>query len=243
MGARNYELVTARAGDELVGFVFGYSLRQDRDWFAGLQPAPEEGFTDERGGERTVVLAEIEVRKAWQGRGIGRGLHDSFLRGRREERATLSADPAATATHALYEGWGWQRVGTVPGRPGAYYREVGAARPDQPPEGSGQVDRRAAVARARRHPGSPGASVSGASTPQTARTCTRRSFVVGQPGGRSSWAASGWPGRSTQSRLSSPDPRTRSSAPARSCCGTSNRLRPTDEMWCPSARVCGRVLG
>ncbi|WP_432906094.1 GNAT family N-acetyltransferase [Micromonospora matsumotoense] len=109
LGARNYELVTAPAGDELVGFVFGYSLRQDRDWFAGLQPAPEEGFTDERGGERTVVLAEIEVRKAWQGRGIGRGLHDAFLRGRREERATLSANPAATATHALYEGWGWQR--------------------------------------------------------------------------------------------------------------------------------------
>ncbi|WP_307826238.1 GNAT family N-acetyltransferase [Micromonospora humida] len=123
LGARNYELVTARVGDGLVGFVFGYSLRQDRDWFAGLQPAPEEGFTDERGGERTVVLAEIEVRKAWQGQGIGRGLHDAFLRGRREERATLSANPAATATHALYEGWGWQRVGTVPGRPGAYYRE------------------------------------------------------------------------------------------------------------------------
>ncbi|WP_307826321.1 GNAT family N-acetyltransferase [Micromonospora humida] len=123
LGARNYELVFARAGDELVGFVFGYSLRQDRDWFAGLQPAPEEGFTDERGGERTVVLAEIEVRKAWQGRGIGRGLHDSFLRGRREERATLTANPVATATHALYEGWGWQRVGSIPGRPGAYYRE------------------------------------------------------------------------------------------------------------------------
>ncbi|MEV6816192.1 GNAT family N-acetyltransferase [Micromonospora sp. NPDC051296] len=121
--ARNYELVIARAGDELVGFVFGYSLPQERDWFAGLDPAPEPGFTDERGGERTVVLAEIEVRKAWQGRGVGRGLHDEFLRSRREERATLSANPAATATHALYQRWGWQRVGTVPGRPGAYYRE------------------------------------------------------------------------------------------------------------------------
>ncbi|MFY1651487.1 GNAT family N-acetyltransferase [Solwaraspora sp. WMMB762] len=123
LGARNYELVTARVGDELVGFVFGYSLRQERDWFGGLDPAPEPGFTDERGGERTVVLAEIEVRRAWQGRGIGRGLHDTFLGGRREERATLSANPAATATHALYERWGWRRVGTKPGPPGAYYRE------------------------------------------------------------------------------------------------------------------------
>ncbi|MDG4798136.1 GNAT family N-acetyltransferase [Micromonospora sp. WMMD1082] len=123
LGARNYEVVTARAGDELVGFVFGYSLRQERDWFAGLDPAPEPGFTDERGGQRTVVLAEIEVRQAWQGKGVGRRLHDEFLTGRGEERATLSANPAATTTHALYERWGWQRVGTVPGRPGAYYRE------------------------------------------------------------------------------------------------------------------------
>ncbi|MBL6278235.1 GNAT family N-acetyltransferase [Micromonospora fiedleri] len=123
LSARNYELVTARTGDELVGFVFGYSLRQDRNWFAGLDPAPEPGFTDERGGERTVVLAEIEVRKAWQGKGVGRGLHNEFLSGRREERATLTANPVATATHALYQRWGWQRVGTIPGRPGAYYRE------------------------------------------------------------------------------------------------------------------------
>lgn len=123
LDARNYELVTARAGEDIVGFVFGYSLRQERDWFAGLQPEPEPGFTDERGGERTVVLAEIEVRKAWQGKGIGRGLHDGFLGDRREERATLVANPVATATHALYEGWGWQRIGTHPGRAGAYYRE------------------------------------------------------------------------------------------------------------------------
>jgi ribosomal protein S18 acetylase RimI-like enzyme len=123
LSARNYELVAAQAGGELVGFVFGYSLPQERDWFAGLQPAPEPDFIDERGGERTVVLAEIEVRRAWQGRGIGRALHDTFLGGRREERATLTANPVATATHALYQRWGWQRVGVIPGRPGAYYRE------------------------------------------------------------------------------------------------------------------------
>jgi hypothetical protein len=107
--------------DTLVGFVFGYSLRQDRDWFAGLSPVPEPGFTDERGGDRTVVLAEIEVRKVWQGKHVERFLHDSFLGARREERATLTANLLATSTHALYEGWGWRRVGTVPGRPEDYY--------------------------------------------------------------------------------------------------------------------------
>ncbi|MGC4773582.1 GNAT family N-acetyltransferase [Micromonospora sp. DT44] len=87
--ARNYELVVARAGEGIVGFVFGYSLRPERDWWKGLKPEPPDGFTLET-GNRTVVLAEIEVRQKWQGRGVGRGLHDAFLRGRAEERATLA---------------------------------------------------------------------------------------------------------------------------------------------------------
>jgi ribosomal protein S18 acetylase RimI-like enzyme len=120
--AHNYELVAARADGAVVGFVFGYSLRPEREWWKGLKPEPPAGFTTET-GDRTVVLAEIEVRQEWQGRGIGRALHDAFLGGRSEERATLAANPAATSTHALYEGWGWIRMGTVPGRPGSYYPE------------------------------------------------------------------------------------------------------------------------
>lgn len=120
--ARNYSLVTARVDDQLVGFAFGYSLRPERGWWDGLSPAPPEGFTEET-GSRTVVLAEIEVRRAWQGRGIGRAVHDAFLAARPEQRATLASNPRATDTHALYEGWGWRKMGTVPGKPGSYYRE------------------------------------------------------------------------------------------------------------------------
>jgi len=119
---RNYSLVTARVGDQLVGFAFGYSLRPERGWWDGLSPEPPEGFTLET-GSRTVVLSEIEVRRAWQGRGIGRTVHDAFLSQRSEERATLASNPKAADTHALYERWGWQKMGIVPGKPGAYYRE------------------------------------------------------------------------------------------------------------------------
>lgn len=118
----NYSLVTAHAGDQLVGFAFGYSLRSKGGWWDGLQPAPPEGFTEET-GSRTVVLSEIEVRRAWQGRGIGRAVHDAFLSQRSEDRATLASNPKAADTHALYERWGWQRMGIVPEQPGAYYRE------------------------------------------------------------------------------------------------------------------------
>ena len=117
---RNYSLVTAHLGGQLVGFAFGYSLRPERGWWDGLSPEPPEGFTEET-GSRTVVLSEIEVRRAWQGQGIGRAIHDAFLSERSEERATLASSPNAPDTHALYERWGWQKMGTVRAKPGAYY--------------------------------------------------------------------------------------------------------------------------
>lgn len=120
--ANNYSLVTAELAGHLVGFVFGYSLQPERGWWDGLSPEPPEGFTEET-GLRTVVLAEIEVRRARQGHGIGRTLHDTFLAGRSEERATLASNPEAADTHALYERWGWQKAGRVPGKPSSYYPE------------------------------------------------------------------------------------------------------------------------
>jgi ribosomal protein S18 acetylase RimI-like enzyme len=122
LSAKNYDLVTAYAEGELVGFVFGYSLRADRGWWDGLTPEPPTGFAEET-GSRTAVVAEIEVRETWQGKGLGRALHDEFLRSRPEERATLSTGPNAEAARSIYERWGWRRMGTIPGKPGAYFSE------------------------------------------------------------------------------------------------------------------------
>ncbi|MGI9001070.1 MAG: GNAT family N-acetyltransferase [Pseudonocardia sp.] len=120
--AVDYALVTARVDGRLVGFAFGYNVRPERGWWDGLSPEPPAGFTEET-GHRTVLLAEIEVRRAWQGKGVGRAVHDAFLSQRSEERATLASNPEATDTHALYERWGWQKMGVVPGKPDSYYPE------------------------------------------------------------------------------------------------------------------------
>ena len=120
LDAPGYSLVAARGDGQLVGFAFGYRLRPDRGWWDGLEPEPPAGFSAET-GSRTVVLAEIEVRRAWQGKGVGRAVHDAFLSRRSEERATLSTGPNADAARVLYERWGWQQVGRVPGAPEAYY--------------------------------------------------------------------------------------------------------------------------
>lgn len=120
LDAPNYSLVTARVGRSLVGFAFGYSLREGANWWDGLTPEPPTGFVHET-GSRTAVLAELEVRRAWQGQGIGRGLHDTFLAHRPEERATLATGPQADAARARYLRWGWEEAGKAPGAPGDYF--------------------------------------------------------------------------------------------------------------------------
>jgi GNAT superfamily N-acetyltransferase len=117
-----YELVTAQVAGSLAGFVFGYALPSGTHWWDDLSPRPSPEFLRED-GTRTFVLAEIEVGKRWQGSGVGRALHDEILSGRKEQRATLATGPGADAARAIYERWGWQRVGVVPGTPGDYFSE------------------------------------------------------------------------------------------------------------------------
>jgi GNAT superfamily N-acetyltransferase len=115
-----FDLVTARVGSELVGFAFGYRLKAgDAHWWGGVQPEPSAEFPLET-GERTFVLSEIEVRCAWQSQGVGRLMHGALLGDRSEERATLATAPDA-AVQPTYEGWGWQKVGRIPGDDGDYY--------------------------------------------------------------------------------------------------------------------------
>ncbi|WNI14698.1 GNAT family N-acetyltransferase [Actinacidiphila sp. ITFR-21] len=114
-----FDLVTAHAANMLVGFAFGYRLKAgDTHWWGGVEPEPYADFLAES-GSRTFVLSEIEVRRTWQSQGIGRRLHDALLGDRPEERATLATGPDAPA-QAVYEGWGWRKVGRIPGDDGDY---------------------------------------------------------------------------------------------------------------------------
>ncbi|MGW0707106.1 GNAT family N-acetyltransferase [Streptomyces sp. NPDC002643] len=115
-----FALVAARDRGRLIGFVFGYLLPAgDTHWWGGVQPKPSAEFLAET-GSRTWVLSEIEVRREWQGKGMGRALHDAVLGARDAERATLATGPDAPA-QAIYESWGWRRVGRIPGDEGDYY--------------------------------------------------------------------------------------------------------------------------
>jgi GNAT superfamily N-acetyltransferase len=129
-----FDLVTARSGGDLAGFVFGYSMPADSAWWRGLDPSQAPDFYRET-GSRTLVLSEIEVRRDLQRQGLGRRLHDEFIAGRSEERATLATGLDAPSRH-VYPRWGWTEVGTVPGAPGSYFsayrRFILPLQPDEP---------------------------------------------------------------------------------------------------------------
>jgi GNAT superfamily N-acetyltransferase len=114
-----FDLVAAHIEEQLVGFAFGYTLGSGTVWWDGLEPTPTDEFRQEDGA-RTFVLSEIEVRRAWQEKGVGRELHDALLGRRQEQRATLATGPDALS-QAVYERWGWRKVGRVPGADGDYY--------------------------------------------------------------------------------------------------------------------------
>jgi ribosomal protein S18 acetylase RimI-like enzyme len=113
-----FGLTTAQAGaGELVGFAYGVALRPDTRWWQGsTEPLPRE-LTEEWPG-RTFALIDLAVAIKWRRHGIGRGLLDLLLGSQREQRATLSVQPAAAETKAFYERLGWQLVGRVAGAPG-----------------------------------------------------------------------------------------------------------------------------
>lgn len=95
-----------------VGFCFGTALASDTKWWNNMLTAVDPVVTKED-GKRTVSLNEIVVRKPWRGRSIAWQLHEAWLDHRAEERVTLLVNPLAGdgAVQAVYEAWGYRKVG------------------------------------------------------------------------------------------------------------------------------------
>lgn len=113
-----FGIAMAWAGSELVGFAYGFTVPPDtKRWSNLTEPAPPE-LTEEWPG-RTFLLFDFAVRATYRGSGVGRRLHDALLGSRSEERASLSVEPPAVDTKAIYEHWGWRQVAQSRGGPTA----------------------------------------------------------------------------------------------------------------------------
>jgi GNAT superfamily N-acetyltransferase len=104
-----FQLTTARVGDQYAGFGYGFLLPADTRWWSGLtEPVSEESARED--GHRTFALIDYGVLPAWRERGLGRAIHDELLGRSGAERATLSVQPKAEQTQAIYRRWGWRKV-------------------------------------------------------------------------------------------------------------------------------------
>jgi GNAT superfamily N-acetyltransferase len=104
-----FVLAEARHGGYLVGYATGMPLRSSTSWWRDLTTPLPDQVTAEYAG-RTFALTDLLVRASWRRQGIGRTLHDLILQDRREERATLTVLPAATAAQRALRNWGWHKV-------------------------------------------------------------------------------------------------------------------------------------
>jgi len=91
-------------GTEPVGFAYGAPAAPGREWWREhLESAPESS--------RTFSVSELMVRPRWRKTGASRLLHHSLLESRDENLAVLLVDVTHPKVQALYESWGYRKVG------------------------------------------------------------------------------------------------------------------------------------
>lgn len=113
-----FGITVARTRGDLVGFAYGFTLpATTQRWHHLTEPLPEETTREWPG--RTFMLFDLAVLPQARSRRVGRTLHHMLLGSRAEQRATLTVQPTAADTKAIYQHWGWHQVGQMEGGPTA----------------------------------------------------------------------------------------------------------------------------
>ncbi|WP_370270900.1 N-acetyltransferase family protein [Streptomyces sp. V4I8] len=103
-GREGFACVIAYAGGEAVGFTYGSPSEPGREWWREyLDHAPAD--------PSTFAVSELMLRPKWRKQGLGERLHSALLDERPEALAVLTVDTKRPKLQALYEGWGYRKVG------------------------------------------------------------------------------------------------------------------------------------
>jgi hypothetical protein len=117
----DFRFLGAFAGDELVGFVYGYTGAPGQWWYDRVERALDRDGRSRWLEPGHFELTELAVRPAFQGRGVGSRLHDHVLEGLPHDRALLSALADNAPVVGFYRRRGWEtvldRLRFEPGRP------------------------------------------------------------------------------------------------------------------------------
>ncbi|MFK0253217.1 GNAT family N-acetyltransferase [Streptomyces sp. NPDC090445] len=100
-----FSCVVAHDGDEPVGCAYGAPLQPGREWWRST------GYQSNNGYTATFAVSEVMVRPRRRKQGYSAGLHDALLMERAEDLAVLLVDVAHPKVQALYESWGYTKVG------------------------------------------------------------------------------------------------------------------------------------
>ncbi|MCX4608732.1 GNAT family N-acetyltransferase [Streptomyces mirabilis] len=103
-GNADFACVLAYDGDEAVGFAYGAPAVSGREWWREhLDQAPEKAVT--------FSYSELAVSPNWRKKGVADLLSRALLEGRDEDLAVLLVDVEHPRVQALYEDWGFRKVG------------------------------------------------------------------------------------------------------------------------------------
>lgn len=103
-GNPGFSCVIGYADDEPVGFAYGAPATRGREWW-------REHIKHPVGDDSTFSVSELMVRPRWRKTGTAKRLHAALLADRPEALAVLLVDPDHPKVQALYEQWGYRKVG------------------------------------------------------------------------------------------------------------------------------------
>ncbi|MER7582623.1 GNAT family N-acetyltransferase [Kitasatospora sp. NPDC097691] len=103
--------VLGEINGEAIGYAYGFARTAAYQWGGLITAAPAELL--EETDTRTFALCEVMVRAGWRGTGIARTLHEELLSHRIEDRSHLLVQEDHPRVRALYERWGYSRMGTM----------------------------------------------------------------------------------------------------------------------------------
>lgn len=103
-GRQGFSCVIAYDDSEPAGFAYGAPDEEGREtWRDFVSPAPE--------CTATFFLSELMVREKWRKTGLSQRLTAALMDSRNEALAMLFVDTEHPRVQALYESWGYRKVG------------------------------------------------------------------------------------------------------------------------------------
>ena len=73
--APDFELVMATRDDDILGYIYGFRLGPESQWFRDLRDSLPSELTRALVDGDVFAVCEVMVRQAWQRRGIATALH------------------------------------------------------------------------------------------------------------------------------------------------------------------------